>query len=67
MKEAIAVSKTGNDKSNGGNKGPKKDDDDVVLNARGRVIPTWRFENPDGKPQLIKNGTTFNWCNKDCH
>eukprot|EP00957_Ditylum_brightwellii_P088563 6745514-Ditylum_brightwellii.AAC.1 len=66
MKEAMAVSKTGNNKSNGRNKGPKTDDDNGVLNARGRVIPIWRFSNPNGKPQLIKNGTTFNWREKDC-
>eukprot|EP00957_Ditylum_brightwellii_P140183 10681577-Ditylum_brightwellii.AAC.1 len=50
----MAVSKTSNNKSNGGNKGPKKDNDSIVLNSRGRVIPTWRFKNLDGKPQLIK-------------
>eukprot|EP00957_Ditylum_brightwellii_P073263 5568880-Ditylum_brightwellii.AAC.1 len=54
VKEAMTVSKTKNDKSNGGNKGLKTDNDNVILNARGRVIPTWRFLNHDGKPQLIK-------------
>eukprot|EP00957_Ditylum_brightwellii_P013057 986066-Ditylum_brightwellii.AAC.1 len=45
----MAVSKTSNNKSNGGNKGPKTDDDDIILNARGRdchVKPMWCARNP---------------------
>eukprot|EP00957_Ditylum_brightwellii_P010736 813487-Ditylum_brightwellii.AAC.1 len=39
----------------------------MVWNGRGRVIPNWRFNNPDRKKEMSKNNTNFKWCTNDCH
>eukprot|EP00957_Ditylum_brightwellii_P152254 11591598-Ditylum_brightwellii.AAC.1 len=46
---------------------PGTGNDRTVRNGRGRVIPNWRFDNPDGKKEMLKNNTNFKWCTKDCH
>eukprot|EP00957_Ditylum_brightwellii_P203740 15335994-Ditylum_brightwellii.AAC.1 len=46
---------------------PGTGNDGTVQNDRGRVIPNWLFNNPNGKKEIPKNSTNFKWCTNDCH
>eukprot|EP00957_Ditylum_brightwellii_P204398 15339081-Ditylum_brightwellii.AAC.1 len=39
-----------------------KDNDNVIKNRQGRVVPNWRFKNTKGKMMMTRNITVFNWC-----
>eukprot|EP00957_Ditylum_brightwellii_P077227 5868782-Ditylum_brightwellii.AAC.1 len=38
---------------------PGTGNDGVVRNGRGKVTPNWRFNNPNGKKDMLKNNTNF--------
>eukprot|EP00957_Ditylum_brightwellii_P052952 4014469-Ditylum_brightwellii.AAC.1 len=46
---------------------PGTGNDGTVRNGRGRVIPNWRFDHPNGKKEMSKNNTNFKWCTNNCH
>eukprot|EP00957_Ditylum_brightwellii_P170721 12994582-Ditylum_brightwellii.AAC.1 len=46
---------------------PRTDNDGVVRNGREKVVPKWRFDNPNGKKEMSKNNTNFKWCMNSCH
>eukprot|EP00957_Ditylum_brightwellii_P123592 9422549-Ditylum_brightwellii.AAC.2 len=46
---------------------PGTGNDSVVRNGRGKVVPNWRFDNPNRKKEMSKNNTSFKWCTNNCH
>eukprot|EP00957_Ditylum_brightwellii_P061058 4634242-Ditylum_brightwellii.AAC.1 len=46
---------------------PRTGNDGTVRNGKERVIPNWRFDNPNRKKEMLKNNTNFKWCMNNSH